>query len=102
MDEAEDGARATLIEEGVATWLFGQARPLKFYKGMQSGDLSFDVLKTVRAFVSGYEAARCPLWLWEEAILQGFNAFCFLQKHRKARLRIDMDRRQLSVSALHL
>jgi MazG C-terminal domain len=100
IDEAEDGARAILIEEGIASWIFGQAKRLDFFAGMKAGDLSFDILKTVRQFVAGYEAAPCPLWLWEDAILQGFEAFRFLRRKRRARLRIDMARRRLYVGAL--
>jgi len=99
-DEAEDGARAILIEEGIASWIFGQAKRLDFFAGMKPGDLSFDILKTVRQFVAGYEPAACPLWLWEEAILQGFEAFRFLHQKRRARLRIDMARRRLIVGDL--
>jgi NTP pyrophosphatase (non-canonical NTP hydrolase) len=97
IDDAEDGARAILIEEGIASWIFGQAKRLDFFEGMKPGDLSFDILKTVRQFVSGYEPAPCPLWLWEEAILQGFEAFRFLRRKRRARLRIDMVRRRLII-----
>jgi NTP pyrophosphatase (non-canonical NTP hydrolase) len=100
IDEADDGARAILIEEGIASWIFGQAKRLDFFEGMKSGDLSFDILKTVRQFVSGYEPASCPLWLWEEAILQGFEAFRFLRRKRRARLRIDVARRRLIVGDL--
>jgi len=100
IDEAEDGARAILIEEGIASWIFGQAKHLDFFEGMKAGDLSFDILKTVRQFVSGYEPADCPLWLWEEAILQGFEAFRFLRRKRRARLRIDLVRRRLTVGEL--
>jgi NTP pyrophosphatase (non-canonical NTP hydrolase) len=100
IDEAEDGARAILIEEGIASWIFGQAKRLDFFAGMNPGDLSFDTLKTVRQFVSSYEPAFCPLWLWEEAILQGFEAFRFLRRKRRARLRIDMARRRLTVGDL--
>jgi hypothetical protein len=100
IDEAQDGARAVLIEEGVATWIFGQAKLLKFFAGMKSGDLSFDMLKTIRQFVSGYEPAQSPLWLWEDAILQGYEAFRFLQEKRRARLRIDMVQRKLLVGEL--
>lgn len=100
IDEAEDGARAILIEEGIVSWIFGQAKDLDFFDGMKAGDLSFDVLKTVRQFVAGYEPADCPLWLWEEAILQGFEAFRFLRRKRRARLRIDIARRRLTVGEL--
>jgi hypothetical protein len=100
IDEARDGARAVLIEEGVATWVFGQAKQLDFFAGMKAGDLSFDMLKTIRQFIAGYEPASCPLWLWEEAILQGYEAFRFLQEKRRARLRIDMAQRKLIVGEL--
>jgi NTP pyrophosphatase (non-canonical NTP hydrolase) len=100
IDEAEDGARAILIEEGIATWIFGQAKQLGFFEGIKPGELSFDILKTVRQFVSGYEPQVCPLWLWEEAILQGFEAFRFLREKRRARLQIDMMNRRLVVGEL--
>ena len=45
--------------------------------------LPFDLLKHVRQFVAGYEPERCPLWLWEEAILEGYAAFRFLREHRR-------------------
>jgi NTP pyrophosphatase (non-canonical NTP hydrolase) len=100
VDEIQDGARAVLIEEGVATWIFGQAKQLNFFAGMKAGDLSFDMLKVIRQFVAGYEPEACPLWLWEEAILQGYEAFRFLREKRRARLRIDTARRNLSIGEL--
>lgn len=100
IDDAEDGARATLIEEGITTWIFGQAIELDLFANMKRGDMPFDLLKHVRQFVAGYEAERCPLWLWEEAILQGYTAFRFLREHRRGRVRIDMNNRQLSIEAL--
>lgn len=100
VDEAEDGARAVLIEEGISTWIFGQAKQLRFFEALKSGDLSFDMLKTIRQFACGYEPERCPLWVWEDAILQGYDAFRFLQRHRRARLRLDLPQRRLLVGEL--
>ncbi len=100
IDEAEDGARATLIEEGVATWIFGQAMQLGFFSKMKPGDLPFGLLKHVRQFVAGYEAERCPLWLWEEAILEGYAAFRLLRQHRRGRIHVDMTNRCLSIEKL--
>ena len=97
VDEAEDGARAILIEEGVATWIFGQAKALHFFEDMKPDDLRFGLLKTVRQFVTGYEVDRCPLWLWEEAILQGYAAFRFLKEHRRGQLHMDMEQRRLTI-----
>ena len=100
IDEAQDGARAALIEEGVTTWIFGQALELDLFANMEIGDLPFDMLKHIRQFVAGYEAEHCPLWLWEEAILQGYAAFRFLREHRRGRLHIDMPNRRLSIETL--
>lgn len=100
IDEAQDGARAILIEEGITTWIFGQAVNLNLFADMKPGDLPFDLLKHVRQFVAGYEAEQCPLWLWEQAILQGYVAFRFLREHRRGRLHIDMNNRRLSIEAL--
>ena len=100
VDEAQDGARATLIEEGITTWIFGQALELDLFAGMKQGDLPFDLLKHVRSFVAGYEAERCPLWLWEDAILQGYVAFRFLREHRRGRLLLDLQEHTMTVEAL--
>lgn len=100
VDEAEDGARAILIEEGIATWIFGQAKHAEFFAGLQARDLSLSLLKSVRQFVSGYEPATCPLWLWEEAILQGYAAFRFLKDKRRGVLRLDLNSRTLAIDEM--
>lgn len=100
IDETQDGARAMLIEEGVTTWIFGQASRLDFFANMKRGDLPFDLLKHVRQFVAGYEAEDRPLWLWEEAILDGYAAFRFLRERRRGRIHVDMNNRHLSIEAL--
>jgi NTP pyrophosphatase (non-canonical NTP hydrolase) len=100
VDEGQDGARAILIEEGVATYVFGQAKQLDFFKGQKSGELSFTLLKSVRQFVRGYEVDACPLWLWEDAILQGNDAFRYLHEHRKGRLQLDLVNRSLRIEEL--
>lgn len=100
IDEAQDGARATLIEEGVATWIFGQAINMEFFAELAPGDLPFDLLKQVRQFVAGYESAECPTWLWEQAILQGYTAFRYLREHRRGTIVIDMVNRRLDIEPL--
>lgn len=102
LDDAEDGARAILVEEGVTSWIFGQAQQLNFFEGVKRGGLPLDMLKHIRQFVTGYESERCPLWLWEDAILQGYAAFRFLQKHRRGRVLIDLPNRRLRIKELPL
>ena len=64
------------------------------------GELPLDMLKHVREFVAGYEVQDCPLWQWEEAILQGYAAFRFLQLHRRGRITVDLANRRLSIEEL--
>jgi len=78
VDENQDGARAIIIEEGIATWIFNQAQSRKFFVGVERGRLSYDLLKQVKDMVKGYEVDDCPLWQWENAILDGFRIFRLL------------------------
>jgi NTP pyrophosphatase (non-canonical NTP hydrolase) len=72
-DEAQDSGRAIVVEEGLSAWVFSRAKQLNFLEG-QSG-VSFDLLKTIGQFVNGYEVEACPLKLWEDAIIQGYEVF---------------------------
>ena len=73
VDEAQDGGRAIVVEEGLTAWIFSRAKELDFFAN--STKLSFDLLKTIQQFVSGYEVEACPLNLWEKAILRGYEVF---------------------------
>lgn len=97
VDEGEDGARAVLIEEGVATYVFGIAKDFNFFDDQKPGDLSITLLKNVRQFVRGYEVHASPLWLWEDAILQGNYAFRYLRERRRGRIKLDVEKRSLSI-----
>lgn len=79
IDEAEDGGRARVVEEGVSAWIFSQAKELKFFEGQE--EVSFDLLKAVQNFVKGYEVEKCPLWLWKHAILEGYEVFRQVKKN---------------------
>ena len=72
-DEAQDGGRAIVVEEGLTAWIFSCAKNLDFFERQTS--LPFDLLKTVGQFVRGYEVESCPLKLWERAILEGYKVF---------------------------
>ncbi len=92
IDEREDGARAMIIEEGIATWIFNHAKPRMHYEGVAEGKLDYSLLKQVHSMVKGYEVDQCPLWQWEKAILEGFRVFRELRKpeHRGGTVIVDM------------
>ncbi len=72
-DETQDGGRAIVVEEGLTAWVFSRAKRLGYFESQNT--VSYDLLKTVQQFVTGYEVAACPLYLWEVAILQGYDVF---------------------------
>ncbi|MEQ1727525.1 MAG: nucleoside triphosphate pyrophosphohydrolase family protein [Vicinamibacterales bacterium] len=72
-DDAEDGGRAIVVEEGLTAWIFSRAKGLDYFDGQTR--ISLGLLKTIEEFTKGYEVRHCPLKLWENAILQGYAVF---------------------------
>lgn len=99
IDENEDGARAMIIEEGIATWIFNHAKRFGFYEGVEIGKLDYGLLKQIQSMVEGYEVAPCKLWQWELAILKGFEVFRLLRQHRGGIVTVDMNQHSLSFRA---
>jgi NTP pyrophosphatase (non-canonical NTP hydrolase) len=98
LDENEDGARAVLIEEGIATLVFGRALERKLF---DQKSLDYDLLKLVHEFVRGYEAERFAAWQWERAILDGFKVFREMIKpqNRGGWVIADLDEHSLEFQA---
>ena len=95
VDENEDGARAQIIEEGIATWIFNHAKGYKFYEDVKEGQLDHELLKQVDQMVKGYEVDKVPLWQWERAILSGMEVFRNLLSHGGGSVTVDMLNRKL-------
>jgi NTP pyrophosphatase (non-canonical NTP hydrolase) len=90
LDENQDGARAMIIEEGIATWIFNHASQNKYYSETRAGRLNYGLLKQVLDMVYGYEVHDCPLWQWERAILDGFTVFRQLREARCGAVHVDL------------
>jgi len=97
IDEAQDGARAILIEEGISTFIFHHALRLNYFAPIQA--LDYPLLKTVQDFVRGFEVDQCPLWQWEKAILDGFKVFRRLQVQRRGIIVADLVKRSITFKA---
>lgn len=98
VDEAQDSGRAIVVDEGLSAFIFAQAKSLNFFEGQTS--ISFDLLKSVRNFVQGYEVEQCPLKLWEDAILQGYAVFRQMRQHNGGIVIGDRNERTLRFKAL--
>ena len=79
-DEEEDSGRAIVVEEGLTAWVFSRAKEMELFADCDR--LPFGLLKTIQKFVRGYEVARCPLSLWERAILDGYSVFRSILENR--------------------
>jgi len=98
VDEAQDGARAILIEEGLSTLVFHHALRLNYFASIKS--LDYPLLKAVQDFVTGYEVDQCPLWQWEQAILKGFDVFRKLRTHRRGVVTADLLERSITFTSV--
>ncbi|BBP56518.1 nucleoside triphosphate pyrophosphohydrolase family protein [Pseudomonas sp. St316] len=79
-DEEQDSGRAMVVEEGLSAWIFSRAKELNFFESQDKVSLEF--LKTIGEFVVGYEVEKCPLKLWEKAILDGYAVFRQLKTNK--------------------
>lgn len=98
VDEAQDGARAKIIEEGISNWVFAHGLRHDAFENIDS--LDFSLLKTIGQMVKGYEADRLPPWMWERAILEGFRIFRYLREHRGGLVTADLEARRLQVEEI--
>lgn len=97
VDEAQDGARAGILEEAIAAVIFSRAKELRFFRDIQRVD--YDLLKTVKEFVSGFEVEDVPLWQWEIAILDGYRVFRKLRENSGGYVSLNLERRELAYTA---
>jgi len=93
VDEAEDGARAVIVEEAVSAAVFSRIKTLGPNEKLEHID--FDLLKMIKEFVKGYQVERVPLWQWEKAIIQGHNLFRKLCENNGGRLILNMHTKTL-------
>ncbi|WP_447965604.1 pyrophosphatase [Nitrospira sp. Ecomares 2.1] len=93
-DEGQDGARAVILEEAVAAIIFSRAKQLSFFDGIDHVD--YDLLKTVKEFITGFEVDTVPLWQWEKAILEGYRVFRLLRENAGGHVKLDLTSRSLS------
>ena len=97
IDEAQDGARAVILDEAVSATVFSHAKHLNFFEGIDHVD--YDLLKSIRGFIEGYEVSRAPLWQWEIAILEGYRIFRYLRNNCGGRVILNLTKREINYIA---
>lgn len=97
-DEEQDSGRAIVVEEGLTAWIFAKAKELNFFEGQDRVPLG--ILKTISEFVSGYEVEKCPLKLWEKAILDGYKVFRQIRENNGGWIICNRDKRTITFMPL--
>jgi len=108
VDDAEDGARARIVEEMIAkiahTHAVGHDRDKLFDEKRY---INLNLLKTFVDLAEGLEVAggrigkpACKYWEWEEAILSGFKIYNQLRRHGGGRIFVDLINRAVSFTPL--
>lgn len=98
IDEVQDGGRATVIEEGIAAFVFDYARRHNFFDGVSRVDTN--MLRTIKSLVSGFEVRSRSAHEWEHAILEGYRVWRLVREHRGAEVTCDLDARTISFAPL--
>ncbi|MDD3466463.1 MAG: nucleoside triphosphate pyrophosphohydrolase family protein [Campylobacterales bacterium] len=93
-DEIEDGARAFVTEEAISALVFEHAKNNEFYDGINGVD--YNLLKTIKMLIGGFEVNDRSLGLWEKAILEGFNVYRKLLEHDGGNVKVNLQDKTLS------
>jgi NTP pyrophosphatase (non-canonical NTP hydrolase) len=93
VDEVEDGARATIIEEIISHLVYDNAKDHRFYYGIKKID--HDLIKTIKNLVSVLEVRVCTTAEWERAILLGYSVFRKLVKNQGGKVSISFEDRNI-------
>jgi NTP pyrophosphatase (non-canonical NTP hydrolase) len=109
VDEVEDGARAQIVEEAVIKAIHSEGVRLARLRGELDGpapaqlfptgsDITFGLLKSVRNLVANLEVEKNRFSEWEAAILDGYDIFNRLRRHRRGTVTVDLEQRSLTFS----
>lgn len=89
IDDIEDGARAIFAEEGLAAILAKQAFVNDAYLDVRK--VPEELLELIADVTDDLEVSVLPLWLWAEAICQGFQVLVLLARNGGGFVLADLD-----------
>ncbi len=96
VDEAEDGGRAIVIEEGVAALVFAYATSHNYLANVSR--LDHQLLDTIQTLVAPLEVSSRSSADWERAVLMGYAGWRALRASGKGTVVVDMHARVLRMA----
>ena len=94
IDTVEDGARAGIIEEAISAITYDYASRHNFLQNIETID--YELLSTIKKLVSHLEVSDASSSIWEDAILQGYNAFHELRINGKGKLVCNLNKKKIT------
>ncbi len=109
VDENQDGARATIVEEAIVKAIHSHGEHLYKLAGNEIGDrprrlfsdrsfITFQFLKFIQNLARGLEVQDNKLWEWEKAIIYGHEIYYLLQCEGQGTVTVDLHQRSISFS----
>lgn len=95
VDHAQDGARATIIDEGVVEMVFDYARRHSFFEGVDRVD--YELLRAIKQRTSGLEVSVRSVAEWERAILESYRLWRAIRANGGGRFRLDLLKREVDL-----
>lgn len=94
INRVQDGGRASVIEEGLAAYVFSVAAEHSFFA--TSNHVPAEVLKACQKMTAHLEVSRRNSADWEYAILAGYEMFRALREHHGGTVHADLLTRTLT------
>lgn len=95
-DHVQDGARASDLEEALSAALKAFSVTRNDFR--TEADIDGDTRNLITLLTAGLEVAEVPLWLWTQAICQGYKAMAGLIENGEGWLLADLDAQTLEFS----
>ena len=93
IDEVEDGARAGIIEEAISAMVYEYAKQFNFFENVSIID--YELLKTIKGMVRNFEVKNIPSFLWEKAILEGYEVYRQLKVNDGGKVYLNINKRTI-------
>ncbi len=93
VDEIEDGGRAIAIEEGIAAMVFAYAAQHRKFQGVQT--VEYSLLRTICDMTAHLEVGVRSPAEWQEAIIQGFEAWRGVRDAGGGRVHVDRNSKRI-------
>ncbi|MBX7534120.1 hypothetical protein K3175_00450 [Qipengyuania sp. GH1] len=111
IDNAQDGARARIVEEAIVKAVHSEAQRAARSEGLtpeearkrlfsDKSQIKHEFLKLIKTFAEKLEAEENQLWEWQRAIVEGHKLYSQLMHEKQGTISVDLTKRSVKFSPL--